>query len=82
MIFRTISSTYEVDLTEQRIRRLTGSKDPTQRQGADGEWKRFHMISDIVVGKPVFIAWAHLNPAGLTPGTMTSNVIEIDPVHN
>lgn len=37
-------SLYEVDHANNRIRRLSGLKDPTPRQGKDGEWKNFHAI--------------------------------------
>lgn len=34
-------SLYEVNYDEKKIRRVTGTHDPTNHQGKDGEWKDF-----------------------------------------
>lgn len=34
-------SLYEVDVALKRIRRITGSHDPTGRQSADGTWQDY-----------------------------------------
>lgn len=58
MKFETISgSLYEVNEEENKVRRLIGVKDPTPRQGKDGEWRVYVKISSIVPGRPVMITW-------------------------
>lgn len=82
-IFVTISgSAYEIDKISQKIRRLNGQLNPTQRQGNDGEWKSFKSTSDIVVGNSVLIVWPDSVPllpgsSGGVPTTLTSPVKEI-----
>lgn len=71
MKFTTENSTYEVDVQESRIRRLGGNADPTPRQGADGEWKHFVLITPIEPGQRVFVDW----DAG--HGTLLSEVQEV-----
>ncbi len=74
MIFYTISgSTYEIDRTKSQARRLQGQKDPTPRQGPDGEWKKFSSCSEVRVGHPVLIQWEGIK------GTLTSIVTMITP---
>lgn len=85
-IFSTVSgSTYEVDTTNKRIRRLNGVKDPQPRQGRDGEWRNYADVVGPVVGKQVFIAWDKTttpllagSPESAIPGTMTSVVVSVE----
>ena len=42
-IVLTANSVYEVDFPGDRIRRLSGVRDPTPRQGADGLWQAAHV---------------------------------------
>ena len=51
-------SLYEVDQENKKIRRLNGKRDPSPRQGKDGEWQGYLNDLSIVVGEPVIIAWA------------------------
>jgi hypothetical protein len=85
MIFTTLSgSAYEVDIGSNRIRRLSGVKDPTPRQGQDGQWHSYEHI-DLEVGEG---AWIHWNPDttpllqgnrfGGAPVTVTSEVVKIE----
>jgi hypothetical protein len=81
--FTTVSgSLYEVDATNKRIRRLSGNKPPTERQGND--WKQYDSISAIEVGQPVLIIWNEGtpllpdSPEGALPTTMTSFVQSIE----
>lgn len=62
-------SVYEIDEVGRRIRRLSGVKDPTPRQGKDGEWKSY--FSTAMVGKNFLIVW---NDGG--EGTMTSPIVK------
>ena len=55
-------SLYEVDEEANKVRRLIGVKDPTPRQGSDGEWKSYKDRSDIVVGRGVLFLWAQGGP--------------------
>lgn len=55
-----------------RVRRLAGIRDPTPRQGKDGEWREFYHLSPITVGGRVLIFWDKEGKA-----TLTSPVTEI-----
>lgn len=92
MKFRTESgSTYEVDATNKKVRRLAGSNPATGRQGKDGDWRAFVSTTPIEVGFEAFFVWedtTKLLPAtlvllaegiiaGAIPGTITSRVVEI-----
>jgi len=56
--FETYSgSLYEVDDDTKQVRRLIGVKNPTPRQGKDGEWKKFTTHSQIVAGLSVCFIW-------------------------
>ena len=77
MQFFTENSLYEVDLNSNMIRRLTGSKDPTPRQGKDGEWKHFVSISNIEINTCALIVWA-ITEDGTNQATMTSPITKID----
>lgn len=75
-------SMYEVDYENSRIRRLSGVKDPTSRQGKDGEWRTYQ---DLILkkGSNCFIFWdPKTTPLlegsiGGEPSTITSPVKEI-----
>ena len=74
MIFHTISgSIYEIDRVRSQARRLEGQKNPTPRQGPDGEWKKFSSCSEVRAGHPVLIQWEGIK------GTLTSIVTMIIP---
>jgi len=63
MRFTTISgSLYEVDTENKKIRRLNGKKDPTPRQGKDGEWRGYLGELSVTIGQPVWIIWADAHP--------------------
>lgn len=58
MIFYTESgSIYELDRTNNQIRRLNGAEDPTPRQGKDGEWKKFTYCTEVIEKQSVIINW-------------------------
>ena len=80
MIFKTMNSMYEINTERKEIRRLFGSKEPTSRQGLDGEWKSYEEIADIKVGVGTMFVWRRED--GVMKTTMTSKVIEIDVVLN
>lgn len=70
MIYKTRSgSVYQVDPEGMRVRRVTGEKEPTPRQGPDGEWKEYKSTS--VVEGCLWFDWT-----GRGNGTLTSQVVE------
>lgn len=74
MQFITASgSAYEVDEETRRVRRLSGSLAPTERQGPDGVWKEYASISEVVPGLPVMILWKTEDETFI-PCTQTSMV--------
>lgn len=68
-------SIYEVDESNNKIRRLEGSHDPTPRQGPDGEWKEYLRLSSIQIDKSVIIIWKMEGLVAKT--TITSHITEI-----
>jgi len=87
MKFKTLTgSTYEIDLTNKKIRRVSGLNDPTQRQGADGDWRNYDEVipSPIEIDKSVVIYWGKDvpllsgSPSNAIPVTMTSPVVSIE----
>jgi hypothetical protein len=94
MKFTTVSgSVYEVNTDSKQIRRLNGSKDPTPRQGPDGQWRSYEDITPINVGASVAIFWSaetallaeteealkSMPGAIAAPTTMTSMVASVEP---
>jgi len=75
MIFETMNSTYHLDPAGARIRRIKGAYAPTRRQGTDGEWKNYAMISEVQVGESVIIVWTISD--GVAISTETSVVQQI-----
>lgn len=77
MKFKTRSgSWYELDIESNRVRRLIGVKDPTPRQGSEGEWKQLHQPAHVVIGSGAMFVW-NCTPEGIYQTTVTSTVIEI-----
>jgi hypothetical protein len=79
-------SVYELDQVNKRVRRLSGVRAATARQGADGAWRQYDQLGPDTptVGLPLFFKWADesVGPAaapGAYPGTMTSIVIGVEP---
>jgi len=68
-------SLYEIDEAANRVRRLIGVKNPTPRQGNDGEWKTYEDHSPIVIGQSVLLWWAV--ESGVGKSTVTSLVKRI-----
>jgi hypothetical protein len=94
MKFTTVSgSVYEVNTDSKQIRRLNGAKDPTPRQGPDGQWRTYSDITPINVGSSVAIFWGgetallaeteeelkDMPGAIVAPTTMTSMVVNVEP---
>ena len=94
MKFTTVSgSVYEVNTDSKQIRRLNGVKDPTPRQGPDGQWRAYSDITPVKVGNSVAIFWDQetallaeteealksMPGAIAAPTTMTSTVMSIEP---
>lgn len=63
-------SVYEVDRDACRIRRVSGTHPPTERQGIDGEWKQYHALIEDGPGGGLVIAWTATGE-----GTITSRVV-------
>jgi len=59
-------------MDDMLVRRVNGQRPPTERQGKDGQWKKFHSITKIAVGIPVVITWEIVN--GTHRATATSDV--------
>lgn len=84
-------SVYEVNTDSKQIRRLTGVKDPTPRQGKDGEWRTYIDTTPIKVGQQLLIRWGddtEASPEGkileadgmaVIKTTITSPVASIEP---
>lgn len=72
MIIRTENSIYEVDPNDRRIRRLSGKKEPSRRQGEDGQWRFYEILHLGSIGEPMFVDYL-----GDGCGTLTSHVMEI-----
>ena len=61
-------SVYQVDEQNKLVRRLSGNKNPTPRQGIDGEWKEYY---ELHVDKIMAIQW---NDKGQC--TFTSRIVK------
>lgn len=58
VVYKTESgSTYEVDYDGKRVRRMSGTKEPTERQGKDGEWKVYEDIIRPTIGHRLAFVW-------------------------
>lgn len=60
MRFTTMSgSVYEINTDSKQIRRLNGVRDPSPRQGKDGEWRKYDDIypNPPKVGQVLVIKW-------------------------
>ena len=80
MIFRTTTgSVYEIDRQANRVRRMAGVKDPTPRQGPDGEWKTFVDCMGVYVGSQALFIWEEVEKDGvpIMKTTATSPIVEI-----
>lgn len=66
-------SQYELDITNSRVRRITGNHPPTERQGPDGEWRKYRFI-DIKLDRGCLILWDDTGR-----GTYTSKVTQFGP---
>ena len=76
-------STYEIDVANKRIRRLTGKGNPTPRVGKDGKWREYNSIGPVKEGLRLAIVWSDQLGSlgavpGALPGTVTSPIVEID----
>lgn len=93
MRFTTASgSVYEVNTDSKQIRRLNGVKDPTPRQGQDGQWRAYDEIfpDPPKVGSSLVIKWGQetalmaetqeiVKAGGLgMPLTTTSMIVNIE----
>ncbi len=74
---RTLSgSLYEWDEKNKQVRRLSGVKEPTERQGADLEWRAYEEIM-LAVNRSMIIVWSsHSDNGGelICKTTQTSSI--------
>ncbi len=78
MTFRTESgSVYEMDVENQRVRRLNGPRDPTPRQGPDGEWRGYEKALLLETGKMLFV-WRHdiVDGEAIARCTVTNRIVQ------
>jgi hypothetical protein len=77
--FATYNSVYEIDWGNSRIRRNSGTNDPTPRQGNDGVWKSFASISQVILGENVLIVWRYVGTGDdeVAESTITSAVLSL-----
>ena len=68
-------SIYECDEERRRIRRLSGTHEPTPNQGEDEEWQSYLKTSPIEVGQGVLIVWRI--EGNVLKRTFTSEVTEV-----
>jgi hypothetical protein len=77
-------SIYEVNEEEKKIRRLSGTNQPTERQGQDGEWKVYESLCSSSFGllkeeEPAVIVWGFdelgNNGSGILKTTVTSPIV-------
>ena len=95
MKFQTLSgSVYEINTDSKKIRRVSGNKQATNRQGQDGDWREYQSIQPdpIEVGKELLIVWMPDTPLleetkeamkamhkpWVLPCTMTSTVMNVE----
>lgn len=70
-------STYEVDYSKRKMRRLEGKQAPTPRQGVDGEWQKFVNATLPSTGQSVIFVWSYEESADdglVAKSTLTSRV--------
>jgi hypothetical protein len=69
-------SRYELDPATSRIRRLSGSHDPTPRQGPDGAWRTYEALGPLEVGAQLVVVW-RTGDDGVAECTVTSPVATV-----
>lgn len=40
-------SVYEIDSANKKVRRVSGTHEPTSNQGIDGEWKHYELVHHV-----------------------------------
>lgn len=76
IVLRTENSTYEVERTERKVRRVTSTHQATERMNVpDGTWMYYRDVKTI--GDRVFFIWDYTE-GGLARGTMTSPVLSME----
>ena len=78
MLLKTETGSW-YELEGLRIRRLTGSHLPTERQAADGAWQEAETIypNPPIVGKRILVEWFHDADRNRSRCTYTSTVTEV-----
>jgi len=74
--YKTQFSTYEVDWTNLRVRRLEGQLSPTPRQGEDGQWKDALRVG-VGWGNCLVFVWRI--EEGVAKSTVTSQIVSEEP---
>lgn len=72
-------SEYQLDLENSQVKRVIGLKAPTKRQGAEDTWKKFHSVSEVIVGKSCIFVWETVLEGGelVFKTTCTSPISQI-----
>jgi hypothetical protein len=69
-------SIYEIDEENKQVRRLTGTANPTLRQGADGEWRKYaNLIYNL--DNSMLIVWKYdiVDEKTIARSTITSPIV-------
>lgn len=80
IIAHTISgSVYEFDYENKQVRRLTGTNQPTLRQGKDGCWRSYSYVALAGTPKPfLVIVWSTENDLHKATHTSVLKLIQFD----
>lgn len=70
-------SLYEIDEESKRVRRLHGVKNPTPRQGQDGEWHTYESMGTGLGGGALFV-WSidNTDDGAVARTTQTSTIVK------
>ena len=66
-------SLYELDPANRRVRRISGERAPTPRQGTDGEWKTYESWMPFIHPDGALAVW--FDWTGRGNGTWTSPIV-------
>lgn len=64
-------SIYEVDTEKKLVRRIEGTKPPTERQGEDGVWKSYERL--YIYENGLLFTWKTKD--GVAKSTLTSKLV-------
>jgi hypothetical protein len=81
MIATVTGSLYELDGENHRIRRVSGERAPTIRQGTDGTWRSYVLIApeQPTVGSRLVVVWEIDVDGHRAESTILSEVRSVTP---